>query len=119
MTAMVLESAGVEGETAVDGEGGAGDVGGCVGGEIEGEFGDLFGLAHAVQGDFVEKGLVFFGIGLYVGVDRGIDGSGSNIVDSDVVRGQFEADGAGEHAHAAFSAAIWDVLWHGDVFVHG
>ena len=46
-------------EAAVDDEGGAGAVGAVVGGEEEGEAGDVFGGAHAAEGDVGEEGVEF------------------------------------------------------------
>src|SRR2546421_10596541 len=46
-----------------------------------------------------------------------MDRSRPDVVDGDIVGGQFQADGAHQHAHATFGTAIRYVLRHGQILV--
>jgi hypothetical protein len=87
---QTLDPAGVE-DVAL-----AGDAGGVVGGEEEGEAGDLFGDEEALEGLAGEDlGDVFGGVPELV-LAWGLDGAGKDGVDADVVRAELVGEGAGE-----------------------
>ena len=97
---------------------GGGDVAGGVAGQEAHHLGDLLGLRHAAHGNGgVELGQQF---GVVHGgvVDRRGHGAGADVDDRDAVGGQLQGRGAGEHAHAAFGAAVGGVVGHGPVLVH-
>src|SRR5579859_417524 len=47
-----------------------------------------------------------------------MNGAGGDVIDGDVMRREFQADGACQHAYAAFGAAVGYILWHSQVFVN-
>ena len=106
-------------EAAVDDVGGAGDVGGFVGGEEGDEAGDLFGLAHAAERDVGEEGVELGLVVEQLGVDGGDDGAGGDVVDGDAERAEFDGEVAHEHAHAALGGAVGGEVGEDHVLVDG
>src|SRR5438270_1667382 len=72
-----------------------------------------------MQWDFSEQCSHFFWVCLNVSINGCMDRSWPNVVDGDIVGGEFQADGAHQHAHAAFGTTIGHVLRHGQVLVDG
>ena len=93
-------------ESAIDDDGGTGDVVGIRGGEEEDGSGNVARLAKAAQGDIGEKGGEFVLVVEKLGVDGGLDGARGDVIDGDIEWGELDGEVAAEHLEAAFAGAI-------------
>src|ERR1700688_1475036 len=91
---------------AVDDEGAAGAIGGSLRGQENGEGCYFFWFSPSAQGDFGHELRFQFRVCFDVGVDGSVDCAGGDVVDGDLVWGEFDGDGAHQHAQAAFRGAI-------------
>ncbi len=92
------------GGAAVDEELDAVDVAGVVGGEEEGDGGDLFGAADLAARN--EGGEVVLGVGAEGVEDGRVDGSGAEDVDADLAVLEVVEPGAGEGADRSFAGGV-------------
>jgi hypothetical protein len=106
-------------EAAVDDDGGAGDVVGVAGGEEGGGAGDVGGFAEAVQRDVVQQGLHEVGAVEQLGVDRGFDGAGGDVIDRNAEGSQFDGEVSAEHLERSLAGAIAREVGEGEFFVNG
>jgi hypothetical protein len=104
----------LEGPAAVDDVDGAGGVGGFVGGEVDGEGCDFFGLADAADGlagDEIAPG--FFNV-----AERGdallegwrLDGTGANGVDAHSLLDEIDGESLGEADYGGFGGAVDEAI---------
>lgn len=96
------------GITAVDGEDGAGDVAGFVGGQEDDGGIEFAGLAVALHGDvgFSER-LELVGVENGFG-EFGFEVAGTNRIDSNAIGGEFGGDGASEVDDGALAGVVGD-----------
>ena len=84
--------------------GGTGDIGGEIGGQKQINACDIGGLAQSTQGNTLDD-FGFHRVGQFVAGNIGGDQTGSNGIDTDMIRPQFTRHGFGQTHHTRFGCA--------------